>query len=314
LRSDRFSQRSDGLDFISLDQRIRIVRTVREEYLEVLKHRKLAVINQEAITVFTDLSDITQDYYATGRVAQQDVLRASVELAKVQDRATKIAQQEDRARARLAAWIGDAAYWELAPEWPDFEPATSLAALTEALKSHPRIRALQQNVIAAETGVELARERYKPEFGVDLTYGGRGGRNQDGSSRSDLLSMMVVMDVPLFTSRRQDRLVAASIAESTAAAFSRDDVFRQMRSDIEVQLATLRREEERLALFRDSLLPDAEFNAEATFEAYQAAVEDLTTLMRARITEFELELEYARLQAEKRKTLARLNYLEGEQR
>ncbi len=40
---------------------------------------------------------------------------------------------------------------------------------------------------------------------------------------------------------------------------------------------------------------------------------DLTTLMRARITEFDLQLEYARLQAETLKTQARLLYLEGDQ-
>jgi hypothetical protein len=59
-------------------------------------------------------------------------------------------------------------------------------------------------------------------------------------------------------------------------------------------------------------LPDAEFNAAATFSAYQAAVENLTTLMRARITEFELLLDYAALRAETLKTRARLAYFEGE--
>ncbi len=193
-------------------------------------------------------------------------------------------------------------------------PAWSATEILSALPGHPRLQALQQNVDAAETGVELAREKFKPGFSVDLTYGGRGGRNPDGSSRPDLLSMMVMMDVPLFTGKRQDRLLAASVAESSAAAFQRDDVYRQMRSEVETQAAVLRRERERIELFERVLLPEAEFNADATFEAYQAAVEDLTTLMRARITEYELELDYARLQADMRKTLARLRYLAGEER
>ena len=160
--------------------------------------------------------------------------------------------------------------------------------------------------------VALAQQNYKPEFALDLTYGGRGGINPNGRDRSDLLSVMLVMDMPLFHSKRQDRVTAARIAESSAAMFNRDDVFRQMRSAIAVQAATLKREQQRISLFEDSLLPDAGFNAEATFEAYQAAVEDLTTLMRARITEFELQLEYARLQAELLLTQARLLYFEGD--
>ncbi len=76
--------------------------------------------------------------------------------------------------------------------------------------------------------------------------------------------------------------------------------------------ATLKRQQERLRLFEERLLPDAGFNAEAAFSAYQAALESLTTLMRARITEYELQLEHATLRAETLKTLARLRYLEGD--
>jgi hypothetical protein len=47
-------------------------------------------------------------------------------------------------------------------------------------------------------------------------------------------------------------------------------------------------------------------------DAYQSSVADLTTLLRTRITEFNLQLEHASLQAEVLKTRARLLYLEGE--
>jgi outer membrane protein TolC len=185
-------------------------------------------------------------------------------------------------------------------------------AILAGLQSHPRIRAYQQSVIAAETGVDLARQRYKPEFSVDLTYGGRGGLNPDGSGRSDLLSAMLMMDVPLFTGKRQDRVVAARVAESSAAAFGRDDVYRQLKREAEQYVATLKRQQERLELFRTILLPEADFNSEAALDAYQAAVADLTALMRARITEFELQLEYARLESESLKTRSRLQYLAGD--
>ncbi len=312
LRSEQIRERSQAVAETVRDQHLQIRLAVQQEYLEVLKQRKLSAINEEAISAFTDIADITQDYYATGRVQQQDVLRAAVELAKVQDRSTRISQQEDRARARLAAWIGDAAYREISSDWPQIGPPPSVEALQAGLAQHPRILALHQNAIAAETGVDLAQQNYKPEFALDLTYGARGGINQNGRDRSDLLSVMLVMDLPLFHAKRQDRVTAARIAEASAAMFTRDNVFRQMRSEIAVQSVTLQREQERIRLFENSLLPDAGFNAEATFEAYQAAVEDLTTLMRARITEFELQLEYARLQAELLLTQARLLYFEGD--
>lgn len=311
LRAEQMRERAKGMDETASDLQLRIRLSVREEFLEVMKQIRLAEINQEAEAAFSDLEQITQDYYATGRVQQQDVLRAGVELSKVQERASRIAEDEDRARARLAAWIGDAAWGPFAEAWPDLaEPSTAQDA-KDALAEHPRLRALHQEVIAADTGVELAEQGYRPEFSLDLTYGGRGGFNPDGSSRPDLLSFMVMMDVPLFRANRQDRTVAASLAESSAAAFNRDDVYRRMSSELDMQSSTLERQSERLTLFEESLLPEAEFNAEATFQAYQAALENLTTLMRARIIEYDLQLEYVRLQAEAIKTRARLLYLEG---
>ena len=312
LRSEQMFEQSAALDETLGDQRLRIALSVREEYLEVLKQLKLAEINAGATAAFSDLADITQDYYATGRVQQQDVLRAAVELARVQDRATRIAQDEERARARLETWIGPVAWRDLDTEWPRLESPPSLDAIRTGLAQHPRITALQKRVEAADTGIELADQRYKPEFGVDLTYGGRAGDNMDGSSRSDLFSVMVMMDLPLFHGNRQDRYKAAAVSEASAAAFDRDDLYRRLQSEAAMHAKTLDRQRQRLALFEESLLPDAEFNAEAAFSAYQAALESLTTLMRARITEYELLLEYATLRAELLKTQARLSYFEGE--
>jgi len=311
LQQDQYHQYSDSMQAMTQDQRMATLRSVREAYIEVLLQVRMGEINANAISAFADLEDITQDYYATGKAPQQDVLRASVELAKVRDRATRIAQDQDVARAQLALWIGDAAYRPLRADWPDLASVPAAAFLLDGLAQHPRIRAAQQQVLAAQTGIELARQRYKPELSLDLSYGARGGVNADGRSRPDLFSAMLVMDVPLFTAQRQDRIVAARASESSAATFSRDDTWRQMKSQVQQNAAKLVRQRERQALFREILLPDASFNAISALEAYQAAVADLTTLMRARIIEFELQLEFAQLQADLLKTQARLLYLGG---
>ena len=313
LRSEQIGLKSSGLSDVARDRELQTRLQVREQFLEVVKQKHLARINAEAITAFSDVADITKDYYATGRVQQQDVLQAVVELARIEDRGIRIAQEEQQARARLAMWIGDVAYRDLDDSWPQFSYLSSAQSIKDKLPNHPRIQALQKDVSAADTGVELAKQKYKPEFALDVTYGGRSGTNPDGSSRADLLTLMVLMDVPLFTKNRQDRFVAAQIAESSAALFSRDDLFRRMGSEVDFHVATYQKQQERISLFEQTLLPEAVFSSEASFGAYQSSIEDLTTLLRTRITEFDLQLEHARLQAEVLKTQARLLYLEGEQ-
>ena len=146
---------------------------------------------------------------------------------------------------------------------------------------------------------------------MDLAYGGRGGQNLDGTDRSDFLSVFVTMDIPLFTKNRQDRVLASRVADTAATQYARDDVYRTMKARVEEYAATLTREQERLVLFREYLLPQASFNAESAFEDYQDAVGDLTTLMRARISEYELKLSHAALRADETITQARLLYLQG---
>ncbi|MDZ4729906.1 MAG: TolC family protein [Xanthomonadales bacterium] len=158
----------------------------------------------------------------------------------------------------------------------------------------------------------MARQAYRPEFSIDVAYGARSGHEMDGSSRADLFSLMLVMDLPLFHDQRQDRVTASMIAESSAAMFNRDDLYRRMKSEAELNAVTLSKQQESIAFFSNSILPEAQFSAESSFDAYQSSVGDLTSLLRAQITEIDLRLEFVRIQAEALKSQARLLYFQGE--
>lgn len=312
LKSTRLNESAARSDAEAEDRKQQVLLAVREEYTRIYLHRERQKILQQSLVIFADLAEITRDYYATGRAHQQDVVQAQLELFKVEERLARIGQQEEEARARLAERIGAAAYRDFDPQWPQVAQPTSAQQIIAGLAEHPRMRAWQHEIAKAKTSEEIARQAYKPGFAVDLAYGGRGGRNPDGTDRSDFLSVFVTMDIPLFTKNRQDRVLASSIADTSATQFARDDIYRSMKSRVDQYIATLTREQERLGLYAEHLLPQAEFNAEAAFEAYQDAVDDLTTLMRARIGEYELKLSHAALRADEVITRAQLLYLQGE--
>jgi len=312
LSSERLDESVARNEAEAQDRRYLILLAVREEYTQIFLHRERQKILQQSLMVFTDLAEITRDYFATGRAHQQDAVQAQLELSKVQERLLGIEQQEQQARARLAERIGAEAYRDLDPLWPQIEPPTTTAQIISNLAEHPRIRALQHEIAKSKTSEEIARQAYKPGFAVDLAYGGRSGQNTNGTDRSDMLSVFVTMDIPLFTKNRQDRVLAASIADTSATEYVRDDAYRSMKARVEEQAATLARVQERLVLYQDFLLPQAAYNAETAFEDYQDAIGDLTTLMRARIGEYELKLSYAALLADEIITRARLLYFQGE--
>ena len=312
LNSARMNESVARSDAEAEDRKHMVLLAVREEYTRIYLHRERQKILQGSLLVFADLAEITRDYYATGRAHQQDVVQAQLELSKVKERLVLIQQQEQEARARLAERIGADAYRDLDSQWPPIAQPYQAQQIIANLVEHPRLRAWQHEIAKAKTSEEIARQAYKPGFAVDLAYGGRGGQNLDGTDRADFLSVFVTMDIPLFTKNRQDRVLASSIADTSATQFARDDIYRSMKARVDQNVATLAREQERLALYDEHLLPQAAYNAETAFEDYQDAVDDLTTLMRARIGEYELKLSHAALRADEIITRARLLYLQGE--
>jgi outer membrane protein TolC len=312
LNSERINESVARNDAEAEDREQLILLAVREEYTRIYLHQERQKILEQSLIVFTDLAEITRDYYANGRAHQQDVVQAQLELSKVEERLARIQQQEEEARARLAERIGENAYRSLDPIWPQVNQTLSTQQIIAKLTDHPRIRAWQHEIAKSRTSEEIARQAYKPGFAVELAYGGRSGQNPNGTNRADLFSAFVTMDIPLFTKNRQDRVLASSIAETSATQYVRDDVYRSMKARVEENAATLAREQERLKLYQEYLLPQAAFNAEAAFEAYQNAVDDLTTLMRARIGEYEIKLSHAALRADETITRAKLRYFQGE--
>ena len=312
LSSDRLNKSVARTEAEAQDRKQMVRLEVRQEFTRVYLHQQRQKILQQSMVVFADLAEITRDYYANGRAHQQDVVQSQLELSRVEERLNRVRQQEEEARARLAELIGASAYLELEPQWPEISQPLSAESIVEQLETHPRIRAWQHEISKSRTSEEIARQAYKPGFAVDLAYGGRSGQNPDGSDRSDFLSVFVSMDIPLFTKNRQDRVLASSIAETSATEYARDNIYRSMKARVAEATAALAREQERLQLYENSLLPQAAFNAEASFDAYQNAVADLTTVMRARIGEYELKLDHANLRAEEVMTRARLLYLQGE--
>jgi outer membrane protein TolC len=312
LNSARISESAARNDAEAEDRKLQVLLAVREQYTQIYLHRERQQILEGSLEVFSNLEEITRDYYSTGRAHQQDVVQAQLELFKVEERLARFRQQEEEARARLAERIGAAAYRDLKPGWPHLDPPLPGQQILANLPEHPRVRSWQHEIASSRTAEEIARQAYKPGFAVDLAYGGRGGQNPNGTDRTDFFSVFVTMDIPLFTKNRQDRVLASSIADTSAKQYARDDVYRSMKARIEEHEATLAREQERLELYREHLLPQAAFNAETAFEAYQDAIGDLTTLMRARIGEYELKLSHASLHADEIITRARLLYFQGE--
>ncbi len=287
----------------------RAVRSVRETFLEIHYQLAAARIVLESLGLFTGLVDITESQYGAGLVSQQDVLRAQLELSQLDDRITRIRNAEEAARANLSRWIEQAAWRPLASGFPKLPPLPPRDALESALERHPEIAALSARIASHQQAVHVAREQYKPGWGLGVEYRKRFGDNPDGSSRTDMAAVMLTVDLPLFTENRQDRRLAASQKQADAAHLDRTRSYRELRRTLALEYANWTRLGEREALFETRLVKEAQSNADASLNAYQSGISEFTTLMRARITELDIRLKALRVRVDRAKAQARLLYL-----
>lgn len=293
----------------ALNQENLVLRELRKSYLDLYLNIKTDSILQQNRNLFKQLLDITQRQYAVGRDNQHDVLRAQLELALIDDRIANIVGEKEVAIAELAKWIGNEnAQRSLPSSFPELNSILNLEQIVSDLVFHPQIQIEDALVNASDKKIKIAEEQYKPGWMLDLTYGERTGNNLDGTSRDDFASAMVMVDLPIFTDKRQDKRLSSSKLEHTASKYARSDRLLELKRQVEREHANWIRMGKRLELYETRASVDAAQNSESTLKAYQNDQTDFTTLMRARLTELNTQLDMLEIRINRAKSQANLLY------
>ncbi len=288
-----------------------VLTSVRTAWLETYYWERAHSIVSESRPFFSDLVTVTRSLYAVGSKDQQDVLRAELELSRLDDRLIDINKQRARARAALSEWVGSESSRSIAENLPAWEQVPALEVLHSELLTHPALKAADARIDARGAGIDLAKEHYKPGWALDLGYGYRDGSLPTGSPRSDFVSLSVTVDLPLFRKNRQDRNLAAALSERRAANESKDELLRRLASQLDAEYARWQNDSRRVALYERLILTQAEDQANASLLAYQSEAGDFADVMRGFIDNLNTRLDHVRLQIDRAQSYAVLANLGG---
>ncbi|MCK0104835.1 TolC family protein [Marinobacter sp. S0848L] len=297
------------------NRRARVMETVTHLWLEVWRSQQSIRLIEANRALFQQLEDVVEAGYTSATMGsrQQDVIRASLELTRLEDRLTVLRLQQAVSREALAEWIGrDQAQVAVTDDVPRellrVFPQGLAEASVEALVRHPSIRAIDQLIDAQSVDVDLARQAYKPEWSVSAQYGYR-ERAPNGQDRADLFSVGIGFDLPIFTGNRQDRKLNASVARLEAAKTERMLLIRELRAKARTTVARIERLDDRIELYEQTLLPQMEAQASAALTAYDNDDGDFAEAVRARIAELSAQLELIQMMSERAGNLAKFRYL-----
>ena len=266
-----------------------------QDDLRALLQTQLAQAEQQA--------EAAQTLYRNGKGAQADVYLARGEVEQQRDRISQAERQIAVATTRLARWIGDGAVQPLGRR-PDFVlPAWLQGDLAGHLARHPNIATSVQQQAIAESEVALARAAKQADWTVELSY------SQRGSAYSNQVSLNLSVPLQWDPANRQDRELAARLAEVERARAKRADLQREHEAEVRTMLQQWRSAEERAHRYDTALLPLAEQRSAAALSAYRAGTGSLPMLFDARRGELDVRIERLRIEMDRAQLWAQLNFL-----
>ncbi len=330
LSSRKLAQEGGQQPLLRADRQARVRLVVSQLWLDAWKAQHSMALIEQNRTLFEQLEEVATSSYvsALGRTRQQDLVRAQLELTQIDDRLILLQQQYAAFRQRLAEWLlqvaedqditqpmADIELAQALPQLalPDAVPVTRSASsadeqmLGRLFMRHPAVQVLARQIDIAHTDVELAQQQYQPQWGVNASYGYRGD-DAMGRDRTDFISVGVSLDLPLFSTRKQDSGVEAVSARAEAIKTERLLKLRQMIAGFRTAQAQLVRLDKRLALYRERLLPQSKETVQAALNAYTTDTGDFAEVVRARITELNAQLAELDIAVEQQKQIAQLNY------
>ena len=312
IKSSMNQQKAEKAHFMSKDALLKAAYNVSKNWLELYYWLRAEEIVKQSRSWFSNLVGVTESRYRVGSATQQDVVQSELELDRLTDRLEGIRIKQDIARSDLSRWIGAQASMRGLPNELPLMLSPGISDALPVLASHPVIQATDAEIRASSDSVDLSRQSYKPGFAVDVTYGDRSGENPDGSERANFLSAMVLMDVPLFTDKRQDRKLASSQQNLEAVKQERETALRKMLSQLQRSQSSLRIIDRQVLLYRDKLIPQSHTHSELALKSYENNRVEFNSVLRARVAELDTSLKGIRLQVDRAQAIAMLNYLAGE--
>jgi outer membrane protein TolC len=325
IKQQQLSYQADQYPYQREDRKAKILVTVSQLWLDAIKADQIIRLIKRDRVLFEQLVDIVKASYssAQGSTRQQDVISAQLELARLDDRLTAVNSQRDSALTNLSEWLPASVQLAVSDTFADntvLPLSPQLAAdiklllertdnmgLLQLLGRHPSLLAIEQSAKAGNTAVKLAKQKYKPQWGVNASYA---YRDDDplGQSRADFFSLGITVDIPIFGSAQQDSEVAAS--RLTAQAIETDKRLLQQR--MLAKMLSLYQQEIRFGQredgFLNAILPQIQEQADASLNAYTHDDGDFSDVMRARIAQLTAQIDLIDIQIEKHKIRMQLGY------
>jgi cobalt-zinc-cadmium efflux system outer membrane protein len=291
----------------------RVAREVKVAYLDlglVIESARIVESNRHLLGQFLK---IAEGRYAVGQGSQSDVFKAQTQLSRMADELIKLAGERPMIEAELNRALGRSADAAAPlPVKPQLqETPLQLDMVREmAIRDRPQLLALRSAIARTEKALELAHKEYYPDFDVRFSYGQRDSM-PDGTRRSDMLSLTVAINLPVW----RENKIAPRITEARALHEQALSLYQAQHNEalmrLRRQVASAEQNLRSARLYQSDILPQARLTVEATLAAYGVNRADFMALLENQMAVFNYEIVHAAAVTNYHKALAEIDLLTG---
>jgi len=296
--------------------RLNLLSEVKAAYYDLYFIGQDLQITRDNLELLRFWESVTRSKYSVGLKQHPDLIKAQVELGKLDDRMKTIEESVSPATARFRALLNlpdsiaiplprtiDIDEFELQPD--------SVTAAVAA--NNPNLRALDHVIDREEAGERLASKLSMPSFsaGVDYIVTGEALNPETKDSGKDPWMVGVSMSLPIWFGKNKSRNSEAA-ARLRTAEYNLQDKRNQLLAYTRNVLFDYSDALRKTRLYRDGLVPKAVESLNASYASYQSGATDFLNVLDAQRQLLDFQLTVERQKVRLAKTSALLEMLTGE--
>lgn len=299
----------------SKQARLSLIRQVKLAYYQLYLAFERERLLREQEKVLRDLEEIAQVKYSLSSALQSEVLELQLKAASIQISLEGERKNREAKTAELNHLLGrDAHLLSWKPESVNATPvdltavrATCVSA--DRLNENPSIHSLETLASASRSKVSYSELNAYPDFEVGIGYMQRFANRDD--SGADFVSARVSITLPFWRGDKQDE----ERREARAEQKKREALLREGRVELSHALheavAELTESTNKLALYRNTILPLSDAAIQSAEKAYGAGQASLPSVLTLTNDRFNSKLDYVETLVQHESALATLEALLG---
>lgn len=282
-----------------------VVAEVKAAYYAYFYDTKAIQITEKNKDLLEKLENIAEARYRVGKGIQQDVLRAQVEVSRIDQKLIVLRQEEHTVRARLNTLLNQDPESPLPPP-AAVNPADFQFSLDQlyamAHENDPGLERDKRMIESGQFAVNLAQKAYEPDFDVAYTY-------EQRPEMQDMHGVMVGVNIPIFFRSKQREGVIEASHDLNAAHREFDSRLTRVNFEIKQQYLAATASRDLMNLYSKAIVPQSSLALESSMSSYEVGKVDFLSMLDNFIYVLDYEVNYYQELSNYETALARLEPL-----